>query len=368
MLEARQAPPDRLDLAQPAHIAVAEAVAADGQHHLRLDLGEAVDDAARAELRGAGGPDRPQAGRGDEGHERLGDVRQVGDDAVARADPEPLQPGARPRHLLAQLAEGDLELRAGLGMSDDGHRVGVLVAAHEVLGVVEPRARKPHRSRHLARGQHALERGVGAQLEELPDRPPEPLEVLHRPPPQIVVAREPLVAAALGELHEAADLRALTQVGGRLPQDLSDHLSSVASDDCWADSRIAGPARRGGDPGARRGGPPRGGQRALLQIDGRGDEPGLVPARRDQRDPRLPRHRQRRHRHAGQVPEGGERDHRVAGAAGVAAVIAGAASVGHDRKRGLEHQVDPALREPALPGGGAGGPALLGARDRRRRR
>ncbi len=165
-------------------VAVAEAVAADGQHHLGLDLGEAVDDAARPELRRAGGPDGSQRRGGDERHERLGDVRHVGDDAVAGADPEPLQAGAGARHLLAQLAEGHLELRPGLGVGDHRHRVGVLVAADQMLGVVEPRAGEPHRARHLARGQHPLERGVGAELEEVPDRAPEALQILDRPSPQ----------------------------------------------------------------------------------------------------------------------------------------------------------------------------------------
>src|SRR6185312_15074041 len=68
--------------------AVAEAVAADGEQHRRLELGEPIHDAARPELGCAAGPDRTEARGGGKRHERLGDVRHVGDDAVARADAE----------------------------------------------------------------------------------------------------------------------------------------------------------------------------------------------------------------------------------------------------------------------------------------
>ena len=84
-----------------------------------LELREAVDDAARAELGRAARPDRAEARRRRERDQRLGDVRQVGDDAVARADAEPHEPGARARHLLAEVAERELGRLARLGVRDD---------------------------------------------------------------------------------------------------------------------------------------------------------------------------------------------------------------------------------------------------------
>ena len=68
---------DRRDLVAAVDRAVAEAVAADRQQHGRLELREAVDDAARAELGRAARPDRAEARRRRERHQRLGDVRQV---------------------------------------------------------------------------------------------------------------------------------------------------------------------------------------------------------------------------------------------------------------------------------------------------
>ena len=93
----------------------------------------------------------------------------------------------------------------------------------------------------------------------------------------------------------------------------------------------------------------------LLEIDGGLHEAPLVPGHRDQRHAHgQPRARaeargQRGHREAGDVPGGGEDDQGVAGAPGVAGVIARAPLLGDERHRGLEHQVDAVLREPRLP-------------------
>jgi len=86
--EARQSDADLGDVFAAVGRPVAVGVARDGQQDLRRDLAEAPEDAARAELGGAGRPDRAEARGGQEGDERLGDVRQVGDDAVAGAHAE----------------------------------------------------------------------------------------------------------------------------------------------------------------------------------------------------------------------------------------------------------------------------------------
>ena len=80
----------------PVDDLLAVAVTADGEQHLGLDLPESVDDAAGAELGRARRPDRAEARRRQERGDRLRDVREVRDDAVARTDAEPLQAGAHP--------------------------------------------------------------------------------------------------------------------------------------------------------------------------------------------------------------------------------------------------------------------------------
>ena len=109
---------------------------------------------------------------------------------------------------------------ARLRARDDRHRARVLVATDHVLGVVQPRAREPLRARHLARPEHALVRRVRADLEVLPDRRPEALEVGDRPAPQGVVVVEVEAALAAQPVQVAPDLRALAHVRRRRPDDL----------------------------------------------------------------------------------------------------------------------------------------------------
>ena len=178
---------------------VSVAVSGDCEQDLGLQLAEPVKDAADAELRRARGPDRPQARGGDEGDERLRDVGQVGDDAVAGTDAEPLQAGPGARDLLPEVPEGELLRRSRLRERDHCDRVEILVATDQVLRVVQAGAGEPLRARHLAGAEDALVRRVRTNLEEVPDRSPEALEVGDRPLPQLVVAGEvetPFAAAA----------------------------------------------------------------------------------------------------------------------------------------------------------------------------
>ena len=68
-------------------------VAVDGEEDLGLDLGEAVDDRAGAEVGRAGRPDRADRRGGEEADERFGAVREVGGDAVAALDSQGAQAG-----------------------------------------------------------------------------------------------------------------------------------------------------------------------------------------------------------------------------------------------------------------------------------
>jgi hypothetical protein len=198
-------------------VAPAVAVAVDGKEHLGLDLREAVDDRARAELGRGARPHRADRGGGQEGGDRLGDVRHVGGHPVAGTDAHAPQPAGDAGGLLAQLAPRPLRQLAQLAGVADGHRV-VVARAEEVLGVGQPRPREPLRAGHLAPSEHALVRLGGLHVEELPDRGPEALEVVDRPAPQLVV-----VALATDRAREAGDGRVLDALGGRTPQQLGLH-------------------------------------------------------------------------------------------------------------------------------------------------
>ena len=163
---------------------------------------------------------------------------QVGDDAVAGTDAEPLQARPGARDLLAEVAEGELLRRPRLRERDDGDRVEILVATDHVLGVVQARAGEPLRARHLAGPEHTLVRRVRADLEEVPDRSPEALEVGDRPLPQLVVAGEvetPLVAQPL---EVAAEHEPLPGVSRRRPEHLALRQRSIHASAHESDPRL----------------------------------------------------------------------------------------------------------------------------------
>src|SRR3954454_9418407 len=70
------------------------------------------------------------------------------------------------------------------------------------------------------RAEHALVAGLRLDVEELPDRRPEPVDVLDRPPPQRVVVAGDIDAARVGDpAREASDRRVLDLLLARFPQD-----------------------------------------------------------------------------------------------------------------------------------------------------
>src|SRR5206468_1173610 len=97
--------------------------------------------------------------------------------------------------------------------------VTVCTAAEDVLCIAEARTRKPPGSRHLARGEHALVRLARVDLEELPDRGPEVLELVDRPLPQGCVVLESEPARLVDPLSVARDRRGRLPLLARLPDD-----------------------------------------------------------------------------------------------------------------------------------------------------
>ena len=212
-------------------VAPAVAVALGGDQDLWLDLLEAIDHCGGSELGRAARPDGADARAGQERHHRLGHVRHVRRHPVAALHPEPAQPGGAARHLIRELVPAQLAQRLGLRRVHD-RRLPRPRPSEQVLGVVQLGAREPLGSRHLAATQHAL---VGrVDLEPVPERAPEAVEVLHRPSPQLVVVGEP------ARPHEAGHLGRVRVRRG--PQKLSLRHGGV----------ILGALRARGRGGARR--------------------------------------------------------------------------------------------------------------------
>src|SRR4029077_17533974 len=91
-LDGRQLLSELSDDLAPVELLAAVGVAVDRDQHLRRDLREPIDEAARAEVRRAARPDRPETRACEQSDERLGGVRDHRDDAVATPDAEPAQP------------------------------------------------------------------------------------------------------------------------------------------------------------------------------------------------------------------------------------------------------------------------------------
>ena len=154
----------------------AVAVSVDGEQHGGLDLLEAVQDAAGAEVGRARGPYGADGGGGEQGDGGLGDVGEIAADAVARPYTEAAQLGGEGAHLAAQLRPGDGARFVLLVHVQDRGVVGsrgVLGGTQRVLGVVEGRPGEPGGARHRGVGEHGLVRGGEADLEPFGERLPE---------------------------------------------------------------------------------------------------------------------------------------------------------------------------------------------------
>ncbi|MGX1268661.1 hypothetical protein RKD18_001855 [Streptomyces phaeoluteigriseus] len=155
----------------------AVAVAVDGEQDDGLDLLEAVEDAAGAEVGGAGGPDAAHGGRGEEGDDGLRDVRQVGADPVTGTDAEAAQFGGEGTDLAAQFGPGHRSGFVGLVDVQEGRFVGACGGGAEgVLGVVQGGAGEPLGAGHGAIAEHARGGGREPYVEPLRDGGPEGLQ------------------------------------------------------------------------------------------------------------------------------------------------------------------------------------------------
>ncbi len=191
-------------------------VAVGRDQHLRFYLAETVEYALRSEVGRAGRPGRAQAGGCQHRDDRTGDVRHVARDAVAHAHARCAQRLLQPGHLVVQLREGDRAAHLALATKDD--RDGLVRAAQQVLGVVEPRFREPARAGHpVGVLEHDINAALGDHVAEIPDRAPELLGVLHRPAVQrsLVMAVNPPGARDLA--HEPLEVRARDALGGGGP-------------------------------------------------------------------------------------------------------------------------------------------------------
>src|SRR5437867_1776429 len=210
------------ELTRPIEVAPAVAIAVDAEKDLRIELAEAIDDRARAEVRRAARPDRAEARRREEYDDGLGDVREVRDDAITAGDAKPRETGAHRGDLSRELRvghDGGVLESARLGARDER---GMIVAPRErVLGVAQLGAREPRRAGHRVAREHALVAPARAHPEVLPHRRPESVEIRHRPAPEVLIRRESQTALACEPPEVPRDVRAGDGPFARTPDRLS---------------------------------------------------------------------------------------------------------------------------------------------------
>jgi hypothetical protein len=135
-----------------------------GDQHLGVDLEEAVAHRGHAHVGRGQAPHRAQRRAGQEGHDRLRDVGQVGRNAVAALNAERAQRGRQRAGLVDQVGPCDLDaaafgLHALVAEHDRRHARAVrrrCVACH-LRGVVQLRAGEPSRAGHRGVGQDLVE-------------------------------------------------------------------------------------------------------------------------------------------------------------------------------------------------------------------
>ena len=161
-------------------------VAIHGKEHLGLDLLEAFDHAARAKVRGAARPDRPDARTSQKCNHRFREIGHVGHDPVPRLYPKGSQRIGHRTHVARQFLPRDCTKRVPLGLEEQS-RITNRSVSEDLLGIIELSPSEPLGTRHLPVRQHRGIRPGGLDGKEVPDRGPEVLEVAHRPVPQFLL-------------------------------------------------------------------------------------------------------------------------------------------------------------------------------------
>ena len=205
------------DLLRAVDFPRAVAIPVDREQQLRLDLADAIGDSARAELRRTGGKDGANRRGREQRHQSLGHVRKVGDDPISLFDAEAAKPSRRAADGVGEVrAAPDHVFHAGLRSGDDGRPAGS--AREGGLRVVERGAGKPSPARHPSIREDLARVVAGENLEVVSNRPPELLDLGHRPGPERPVSVEVEAARAPQEIEVRADARLLPRVGGRSPE------------------------------------------------------------------------------------------------------------------------------------------------------
>ena len=185
-------------------------VAVGGEQHGRLYLSEAVDDAAGAEVGGGRRENGTDRGSGQHHGVGLGEVREPGGHPVARPDAGVAQGLLEPGDECLQV--GPREVPGGSVLAAEQHRRPVVVAAQQVLGVVEGGVGEEAGVGEVVAGRECrADARFADDLAPVPDKTPEAVRFGHRPLVQVE-------GADAGVGGEGRHLRAGGALGRRGPE------------------------------------------------------------------------------------------------------------------------------------------------------
>ena len=220
VLQRRQVVGDAADFGVAGKVLAAEAVAVSREQELRLDLRETLDHRLDPEFRRGRRPYRTDGDGRDHGDGRLGQVRHIGDNAVAGLEAELSQLRGENPHLAGKLNPAHRLQRPRLGQMVKRHIrcAGLRFVAQKMLGIIDVRALEPPRARHDAAIQHLLVRRRRLHLEIIPDRCPERFNIGHRPFPQGLIVSEIQMPRLFQPRHVVSNVRPFDKLGARCPQ------------------------------------------------------------------------------------------------------------------------------------------------------
>jgi hypothetical protein len=226
-LDARQLRANLGDLRGDLEFAPTINVTVARDQHLRFDLPQAIQDAGRAEIRRARRPDGADRRGGEHRDDGLGDVRQDGRDAIARAHAGGREKGAKRRNVGAQLGPTHAPARAIFNPRNDC--VPLAFAREQVLGEVEPRLREKARFDHRAAGPERRRAAFADDAAEVPDRFPERRRFSDRPRMESGELLEGESALARQPIHVGFQIRSRDALGRRAPEDLARRAHVVSA-------------------------------------------------------------------------------------------------------------------------------------------
>ncbi len=143
-LDLGQALANLADALQAVDLLPGIAISVRGDEDARTDLAEPVEDAAGTEVRGAGGPDRPDTGRAEHRDDGFGQIREEARDPIAGLYSIRTERRANRGDRRVQLAIAEGPLTTAFVPEDQ--RFPIVVKPEQVLRKVEPRPGEPPRT------------------------------------------------------------------------------------------------------------------------------------------------------------------------------------------------------------------------------